>query len=168
MPRHFIILSFLMISYSYSHCQVESSAYNILLKTLLSHSVSEVCVDQISTIKKSILLDAREYAEFKVSHLEDAQFVGYQNFKIDSLKGLARDVKILVYCSIGYRSEKIAEKLKAEGFSDVSNLYGGIFEWVNQGNSIVNSSGKQTDRVHAYTKAWSIWLNKGNKVYTDQ
>jgi len=164
MPRHFIIL-LLVINYTHSHGQVESSAYNILLKTLLSHSVPEVSVDQISTIEKCILLDAREYAEYEVSHLENARFVGYKNFRIDSLKSLDKGAKILVYCSIGYRSEKIAEKLRAGGFNDVSNLYGGIFEWINQGNPIVDSTGRRTDRIHGYTKTWGIWLDKGDKVY---
>jgi 3-mercaptopyruvate sulfurtransferase SseA len=66
---------------------------------------------------------------------------------------------------VGYRSEKISEKLKQAGFKDVSNLYGGIFEWVNQGNPVVDENGKITDNIHAYSKTWGVWLNKGVKVY---
>lgn len=50
------------------------------------------------------------------------------------------------------------------GFKNVSNLYGGIFEWVNQAHEIVNDSGK-TDSVHAYNRFWGMWLQKGKKVY---
>ncbi len=134
---------------------------------MLSHSAPEVSVGQISTLGKFVLLDAREYPEYAVSHLEGARFVGFDNFRMDCVKSLNKDVKILVYCSVGYRSEKIAEKLMSDGFSDVSNLYGGIFEWFNQGNLIVDSSGKQTNRIHAYTRTWGVWLNKGEKVYSD-
>jgi rhodanese-related sulfurtransferase len=137
----------------------------MLLKTLLSHSIPEVTVDQVRAIKQCILLDAREHSEYAVSHISDAYFIGYNKFHIDSVKWLNKNARILIYCSIGYRSEKIAEKLKSEGFTDVSNLYGGIFEWVNQGNAVVDSTGKQTDRIHGYTKAWGIWLNKGKVVY---
>ena len=151
-----------------SYGQVKNNAYNILLKTLLSHSVPEISVPQVDALEDFVLLDAREHDEFAVSHLESAHFVGYNNFTMDAVKSLDRNAQILVYCSVGYRSEKIAYKLKSEGFTNVSNLYGGIFEWVNQGHPIVDSAGKQTKRIHGYTKAWGIWLNSGEKVYTNE
>jgi len=55
--------------------------------------------------------------------------------------------------------------LEQAGFANVSNLYGGIFEWVNQGNPIVNEKGKVTETIHAYNEAWGVWLTKGVKVY---
>jgi rhodanese-related sulfurtransferase len=48
---------------------------------------------------------------------------------------------------VGYRSEKVTEKLQKAGFTQVSNLYGGIFEWVNQGYPIVNQSGATSDVI---------------------
>ncbi|HZB11500.1 MAG TPA: rhodanese-like domain-containing protein [Chryseolinea sp.] len=140
-----------------------------MLKTLLSHSVPEISVHQAAATRENIiLLDAREHDEFALSHLEGAHFVGYHNFTIDSVKSFNKNAQILVYCSVGYRSEKVAYKLKSEGFKNVSNLYGGIFEWVNQGHPIVDSAGKRTKRIHGYTKAWGIWLNKGEKVFTNE
>ena len=111
------------------------------------------------------LLDAREPAEFGVSHIANAISIGYDQFNVGTVKNLDKNSKIVVYCSVGYRSEKIAEKLKKEGFAHVSNLYGGIFEWVNQGNPVIDSNGQFTKRVHGYSKSWGIWLNKGEKVY---
>tara|TARA_B100000768_G_C11171243_1_gene328804 strand:+ start:178 stop:360 length:183 start_codon:yes stop_codon:yes gene_type:complete len=43
---------------------------------------------------------------------------------------------IIVYCTIGYRSEKISEELKLKGYKYVYNLYGGIIQWVNKGNKV--------------------------------
>ncbi|MBI1194042.1 MAG: rhodanese-like domain-containing protein, partial [Bacteroidetes bacterium] len=43
--------------------------------------------------------------------------------------------------------------------------YGGIFEWVNAGNSVVDPSGKPTERVHAYNRTWGLFLERGEKVY---
>ena len=136
---------------------------------MLSHSVPEISVHQAAATRENvILLDAREHDEFAVSHLEGAHFVGYNNFTIDSVKSFNRNAQVLVYCSVGYRSEKVAYRLKSEGFNNVSNLYGWIFEWVNQGHPIVDSAGKPTKRIHGYTKAWGIWLNNGEKVYTNE
>ncbi|GCC51537.1 rhodanese-like domain-containing protein [Chryseotalea sanaruensis] len=159
-----LLLSMLTIALT-SKAQVENDAYNLMLKTMLSHSVNEISVDELAKLKDVVLLDAREEAEYKVSHLLNARYVGYDNFNMDSVKNIDKQAIVIVYCSVGYRSEKIAEKLKSAGFANVSNLYGGIFEWVNQGNQLVDSDEKKTNNVHAYNKTWGIWLNKGSKVY---
>ncbi len=159
-----LLLSMLTIALT-SKAQVENGAYNLMLKTMLSHSVNEISVGELAKLKDAVLLDAREEAEYKISHLLNARYVGYDSFNMDSLKNIDKQATIIVYCSVGYRSEKIAEKLKSAGFVNVSNLYGGIFEWVNQGNQVVDSNEKKTNNVHAYNKTWGIWLNKGNKVY---
>jgi rhodanese-related sulfurtransferase len=154
-----------MFSFLQLPAQVQSSAYNLTLKTLLSHSVPEVTVPQMKDMKDVLSLDAREWNEYLVSHLKNSMFVGYDQFEIDRVKSIRKNQKIVVYCSVGYRSEKISEKLKEAGFTDVSNLYGGIFEWVNQGNPVVDERGKVTENIHAYSKTWGVWLNKGVKVY---
>lgn len=163
--RAIVILFISVFSILQASAQVESSAYNFTLKTLLSHSVPEVTVPQLKAMREVLLLDAREWNEYRVSHIKGAKFVGYDQFELEKLRSLDKKKKIVVYCSVGYRSEKISEKLKQAGFIDVSNLYGGIFEWVNQGNPVVDEKENTTENIHAYNKTWSIWLNKGVKVY---
>ena len=107
-----------------------------------------------------VILDAREIEEYNVSHIENAQFVGYDHFKMDAVKALKKDAKIYVYCSIGYRSEKIGEKLQKAGYENVYNLYGGIFAWGNASYPLVDNEGKPTTSVHGYNKKWAKWLNK--------
>lgn len=162
--RAIAVLIFLF-SFSLVRAQVESTAYDVMLKTLLSHNVSEVSVVKAKEMKNALFLDARELNEFQVSHINKARHVGYDKFDLTSLKDVDKNQQIVVYCSVGYRSEKIAEKLVQAGYTNVQNLYGGFFEWVNESLPVVNNQGKQTDRVHAYSKSWGIWLNKGTKVY---
>ncbi len=161
------IFSLLVIMFSFlqAPAQVQSNAYNLTLKTLLSHSIPEVSVSQVKGMKNVLLLDAREWNEYQVSHIENAKYVGYDQFQLETLRTIDKKQRIVVYCSVGYRSEKISEKLKQAGFTDVSNLYGGIFEWVNQSNPVVDSKGKATENIHAYNKTWGVWLSKGVKVY---
>jgi len=71
----------------------------------------------------------------------------------------------VVYCSIGVRSEDIGEKLMDAGYNNVTNLYGGIFEWKNKGNQVYDTLGNETERVHAFNKHWGKLLSKGEKVY---
>ncbi len=154
-----------MLCFFVATAQVQSGTYSVVLKTLLSHSVPEVSVNELNPTKNIILLDAREKEEYQVSHIANATYVGYKDFDLQKLMQFKKDEKIIVYCSVGYRSEKIAEKLIDAGFSDVSNLYGGIFEWVNQGRPIVDSADQSTEDIHPFSKTWGVWLTKGNKVY---
>lgn len=105
------------------------------------------------------ILDAREQKEFEISHIKGARFIGYDDFEIKSISNIPKDAKVYVYCSIGYRSEKIGEKLQNEGYEKVYNLYGGIFSWANNGYPIENNKGIATTAVHGYNKKWSKWLN---------
>jgi len=63
------------------------------------------------------------------------------------------------------RSEKVVEKLEELGYRDVYNLYGGIFEWVNQGYPVVNERNDTTLEVHGFSRIWSVWLDRGKVVY---
>ena len=158
------LLSISLMSFFSSFSQVGSAAYSIMLKTLLSNSVKQISVEEVSN-KEFYFLDARAENEYQVSHIRGATWVGYEEFDLEKVSKLKKTDPIVIYCSVGYRSEKIGEKLIEAGFTNVSNLYGGVFEWVNQGNTIVNKKGEKTPNIHAYSKTWGIWLTKGVKVY---
>ncbi len=141
-----------------------------LLNQYNSHSIPYISVENLrmNSVKgKGIILDAREKAEFNISHIPSARYVGYNSFSLDAAltEIPEKDSPIIVYCSIGIRSEKIAEKLKKAGFIHVKNLYGGIFEWKNKGFPTVDSTGAETENIHAYSKEWGKWLHAGDPVY---
>ena len=93
--------------------------------------------------------------------------MGFRDFDIDRVTRAipSRDTPLVVYCSIGVRSEKIGEKLKEAGYKKVYNLYGGIFKWKNSGNPVVDSNGEPTEKVHAYSRYWGRFLTNAEKVY---
>ena len=144
---------------------VQEPEYQEKLQHLLSDKTPVIDVPQLVKEPKAVLLDARPKEEYDVSHIAKARRVGYNDFDIVKVKDLPKDTAIVVYCSVGYRSEKVTEKLLKAGFTNVKNLYGGIFEWVNTGHIVVDDSGKPTDRIHTYNKNWSRWALKGTKVY---
>lgn len=61
-----------------------------------------------------VILDAREPQEFNVSHIVSAKNIGFNNFSSEEkqLQRLKKNAPIIVYCSVGIRSEQIGEKLK--------------------------------------------------------
>jgi len=131
------------------------------------NKVPYISVDTL-VITKAILLDARETKEYNVSHLKNAICVGYDYFDIQkTIEKLPKDksTKIVVYCSLGIRSEIVAHKLIKEGYTNVYNLYGGILEWKNNNFKVIDTLGNETEKVHTFNKDWSKWLKKGKTVY---
>ena len=139
-----------------------------VLNTYTDHSITYISVDALTKLTTDpILLDAREATEYDVSHLKDAIAVGFKDFEISKVSRLniEKNKMIVVYCSVGVRSEIIGKKLLSEGYTAVFNLYGGIFEWVNKGGKIFNNLKESTSKVHVYSKPWDTYLLKGTKVY---
>ncbi len=145
--------------------QTTSKTYDLMLKTLYKETVPTITVPELKKTAAVVLLDTRAKAEYDVSHLPGARWVGYTDFDLSRVQNIPKNANVVVYCSVGYRSEKVGEKLQTAGFQHVHNLYGSLFEWVNQGNPVVDSTGKATQRVHAFSRPWGIWLQRGEKVY---
>lgn len=155
------LIIILSVAFVWQGCS-QAESFDQMIEDLLSHSVPVILPSDFP--EDAVFLDAREKAEFDVSHIEGAQHIGYDNFDMTSITEIDKTSPIVVYCSVGYRSEKIAEQLVEAGYSNVYNLYGGIFHWVNSGGTVVNENGT-TQQVHAYNRKWGKWLEKGEKVY---
>ncbi len=143
----------------------QSEKYYEFIDNLYQYTVPIIKADSIINIDNYIVLDAREKREFDVSHLPGAIWVGYEDFSLDKVDNISHSSPILIYCSVGYRSERIGEQLQEEGFSQVKNLYGGIFDWINLRLPVEGLDGAPTDSIHAYNKEWGFWLEQGIKVY---
>ncbi len=132
-----------------------------------SRTVPYISSEDLVKRDNTILLDTRKEEEYNTSHLKNAIWVGYKTFDVNSILETIKDkhTSIVVYCSIGVRSEDIGEKLIASGFTNVSNLYGGIFDWKNKGFPVYDNQQQETNKVHAFDKQWGKLLTHGEKVY---
>lgn len=140
----------------------QDAAFDKKVNSYLSYTVPVISVKDANAKKSDLIfLDAREIKEYETSHIPESRYIGYDKFKMESIKDIPKDKKIVVYCSIGYRSEIIATKLKEAGYKNVYNLYGSIFEWVNNNFSVTDKNGKPTHKVHTYNKKWSQWVING-------
>ncbi len=138
-----------------------------LLEKHNTKSVPYMSVQELAMPKtKAIILDSREQNEYDASHLKNAIYVGYNDFKLENFQMLIpnKDELIVVYCSLGIRSEDTAEQLKNAGYSNIYNLYGGIFKWKNADFKVYNDNG-ETNTIHGFSPEWSKWLKKGDCVY---
>ncbi|MEX0746836.1 MAG: rhodanese-like domain-containing protein [Rhodothermales bacterium] len=105
--------------------------------------------------RKPLLLDVRTAEEFDVSHL-----LGAERVDPDSLSWSGDDSTRLVvtYCSVGYRSAAMAERLQESGYRNVVNLRGSIFRWANERRPVYRDS-VQVHDVHPFDAVWAGLLD---------
>lgn len=157
-----------MFSILFINLNAQSKQFDRLIRQNLNNTVKTIRVDSIKNTTNFVFLDTREIKEYETSHIQHAICTGYDNFDIVTIEQQIQDknTPIIVYCSIGIRSEHIGEKLINAGYTNVQNLYGGIFEWKNQNNNVYTSNNTEpTDNVHTFSKEWSKWLTNGIKIY---
>lgn len=104
-----------------------------------------------------ILIDARDPKEFAVSHLLKA----HNATSVDAVQtlNLPKSQPIVVYCSVGYRSSALAEKLAEAGFTQVANLEGSLFAWANEGRTVYRGTNAVAE-VHPYDAKWGQLLDR--------
>ncbi len=107
----------------------------------------------------TVILDARQPEEFRVSHLYGARLAPSLEAALILLDGVPKSQRIVTYCSVGYRSSVLAVKLAAKGFTNVHNLEGSIFEWVNRGLPVFRGN-ERVWEVHWYNPWWGRLLQE--------
>ena len=115
--------------------------------------VPQVTVAQLLTesgVGKVVIVDSRATAEQEVSMIPGA----IPASQFDRQSGRYKDRKVVVYCTIGYRSGLYAKKLVERGYR-AANLKGGILAWVHAGQSVAGRGGP-TNRVHVYGRKWDL------------
>ncbi|MBO0320687.1 rhodanese-like domain-containing protein [Muricauda sp. CAU 1633] len=86
---------------------------------------------QSEVIGKDVqLVDVRTPMEYNQGHIDDAV-----NFNINDegflnqIETLDKDKPVYLYCKIGGRSNRAAELLKSEGFTQIYDYTGGYDDW---------------------------------------
>lgn len=97
-------------------------------------AIPEVSVKELKEIRDSesecFLLDVRSQDEYDFANINADRLVPMDQLE-DQLDDLLahKDERIVVMCRSGARSAQACEYLKSNGFTNVSNLKGGIREW---------------------------------------
>ena len=90
-------------------------------------SPSELAAARREAGSAPTLVDVRTSDERARALIEGSILLDDEGLKIVS--GLPKDKKLVFYCHTGVRSQSAAEHFRAEGFTDVHNLEGGIDAW---------------------------------------
>ena len=78
-----------------------------------------------------LLLDVREPWEFQTCHIEGATLIPMNTIPARQ-EELNPEASIICICHHGARSAQVGTFLERNGFTDVTNLTGGIHAWAQQ------------------------------------
>ena len=123
-------------------------------------------VAEARQLEGALFIDTRNVDEYLTSHLPGAIYLGFNRPDFGVLDGIDPTTPLVVYCTVGYRSERIAADLRDLGFARVYNLYGSLYAWRLAGHPLVDQSGP-TDRIHTYNRKWGTYIpdTLGTKTY---
>jgi rhodanese-related sulfurtransferase len=79
-----------------------------------------------------VLLDVRTPSEYKSGHIQEAILLNWQgeDFKEKFMAlNIPKTTPIFLYCYMGGRSAEAAEWIRQQGYTQVADLKGGIYQW---------------------------------------
>eukprot|EP00127_Corallochytrium_limacisporum_P000234 Clim_evm2s8 gene=Clim_evmTU2s8 len=115
------------------------------------------------------ILDIRPDEEYAVSKIPTAVQVLPElegddlTKRLDDL-GVNKNDPVLVYCSVGYRSCIMAQRMHQLGYDNVRNLEGSIFKWANESRPMVGGDGNQAKLVHPYNSTFGRLLDRDRRA----
>lgn len=129
--------------------------------------VSQISPEQLEAWQEQgpppLIVDTRAAEEYEVSHLAGAHSAPDLVSAKALLAEADADRPVVLYCSVGYRSARLAHRLGEEGFEKIYNLEGSIFRWVNSGRTVVRREGGSevpVEEVHPYGAPWGRLLEE--------
>jgi len=117
-------------------------ALSMIFKKLFAASQRESAAIGVEEAKRrvdagdALLVDVREPDEWRAGHVAGATHIPL-GIVASRASVLPKDCEILVICRTGNRSAMAQERLAQAGFTNVTNIEGGVTAWVEQGYPVI-------------------------------
>lgn len=126
--------------------------------------VAELMAGHGATGQASLVVDVRPAREWRVSLLPGA-VQSERAVDIVALIDADPERELVLYCSVGERSSRLARKvLGRRPGAKVFDLEGGLFAWAVAGGPLVTPEGVPTRLVHPYNDAWGRLLPEDRRA----
>lgn len=103
----------------------------LVRKFIPTKGVRQITTAQLKTELKSKdkqFVDVRTPMEFKGNHIKQFKNIPLNALKAEA-KNLSKEKEVIVICQSGMRSNAAVKQLKKLGFSNVTNVKGGMNAW---------------------------------------
>ena len=132
--RNYLFIVIAMLLFHEVNAQVSSSVQHVSPKE----------VNQFLKTKGGLLLDVRTTQEWNEDgYIKGAVLIdAYAKDLRQQVGNKVTDKKkpIYVYCAAGGRSARVAQRLIQEGYTQVYNMKGGIYQWIEEGLPLQTSA----------------------------
>ena len=124
-------------------------------------------IDKSSNPDQLLIIDTRTKTEYEISFIFGARHLEFPASEDDVQMFADKNISdetdtVVCYCSLGYRSSKVAQSLSKILSKDqrlnirVYNLEGSIFQWVNEGRVLSSVTGEVTQSCHPFSYMWGL------------
>jgi sulfur-carrier protein adenylyltransferase/sulfurtransferase len=97
--------------------------------------MTDITVQELNEWRKSNkphqLIDVREEYENETVCIQGAELIPMGEIP-DHLDKIKTDIPVVLQCKSGGRSSNVTRYLEARGYTNVINLKGGIFAWIDE------------------------------------
>jgi rhodanese-related sulfurtransferase len=90
----------------------------------------------LDTSDKALLIDVREFFEYKKSRIGDAMNIPSSGDLDLTADTIGKDYSLFLYCTSGYRSKRVAKHFYDRGLVNLYSLDGGINAWKKEGMAV--------------------------------
>lgn len=145
----------------WSQTKTLNPAFEQSLNEVLTFPVPVISVPEFQKMMNNedvVVLDTRECTEYNVSHIDGARRIGFHQLDLNVLNNVPKHKTILLYCTEGIRSEQVGARLQKMGYNNVYNLIGGVIEWANRDQKLVDKNGRPTKEVFIHMNTDAKWL----------
>ena len=147
--------------------------------------------ETINFPRNIVVIDSRRQDEFDVSHIPNSKLVHFPTDQETLLNFLTeesrkhetssaknsdkKNLEIVCYCSLGYRSSILAQRMATVVKTDIFlsrkdiklyNLEGSIFKWANENKHMIDLNEKTTKFAHPFSYTFCAFLQKANWKWT--
>lgn len=141
MPRQYI--KHILVTLFTAFCIMTVKAQDTLSPARFQYAIDHT--------PNAVLIDVRTPKEYGTGHLKNARNIDWKDKGFfQQVDTIDHNTAIYLYCLGGTRSNAAANQMKAQGFTHIKQLSGGILAWQNDKLPIDKANSETTD---AYTKA---------------
>jgi len=85
--------------------------------------------------EKTVIIDLRNEKKFADGHIKGAINAEYHEATfLRDVKNIDKELRVILYCGEGVKSDKAADVMRKEGFQKIMILQGGYNRWLGEGH----------------------------------
>lgn len=137
---------FILLLFSFAACKGQQDSNQKLTPSAFEKGISQQGIQ---------LLDVRTAGEFKSGHIKNAlqaDWTNRQQFN-ERIQYVDKNKPVYVYCLVGSRSAVAADWMRQNGFTNVSELVGGVNSWKKENKPLEGMSNEPQMTMEIY---WSM------------